>query len=462
LCRPYASVLFGVGKTGHKWAGNAAQYDPKTKKYTVIHEKHGGSGEQAAAVEALSDGGAAAAVKYAPAKVKGKLADFTNLITSSDMFSEQLASMGIDTSKMPLGDISQRTIDDGFAALLAVEKELEKARPNPNTLAELCGRFYTFIPHAFGRQKAPLLRKQDIQGKKDLLNVLSDVGSAVTAQKKQKGKAKAKLQPAPIDELYSSLACELRVVDPKSDEFKMIDTYAANTQGNRKCTVVDVFAVDGADASPFAAETADIGNRKLLWHGTNVAVVAAILKSGLRIMPHSGGRVGSGIYLASENGKSASYVTAQGHTGVMFLCEAALGKQRIVDADGQVGWHETDPVSAHSANSCLAIGQTEPDPSADTTVTFDGKEVVVPQGKVGPNPMKPPSGASSCQLEIRRPAWRSLFSGSFVTLGCILWYRINLLQPVGVPSIQGVTVSYPLCAQDALRNARRPLALITH
>lgn len=32
-------------------------------------------------------------------------------------------------------------------------------------------------------------------------------------------------------------------------------------------------------------------NRRLLWHGTNVAVVAAILKSGLRIMPHSGGRV---------------------------------------------------------------------------------------------------------------------------------------------------------------------------
>ena len=49
------------------------------------------------------------------------------------------------------------------------------------------------------------------------------------------------------------------------------------------------------------------GNRKLLWHGTNVAVVAAILKSGLRIMPHSGGRVGSGIYFASENGKSAGY-----------------------------------------------------------------------------------------------------------------------------------------------------------
>lgn len=53
-------------------------------------------------------------------------------------------------------------------------------------------------------------------------------------------------------------------------------------------------------------------HRRLLWHGTNVAVVAAILKSGLRIMPHSGGRVGKGIYFASENSKSACYGEGSG------------------------------------------------------------------------------------------------------------------------------------------------------
>jgi len=45
-----------------------------------------------------------------------------------------------------------------------------------------------------------------------------------------------------------------------------------------------------------------------LWHGTDVSVVVAILKTGLRIMPHSGGRVGKGIYFASENSKSAGLV----------------------------------------------------------------------------------------------------------------------------------------------------------
>ena len=53
-----------------------------------------------------------------------------------------------------------------------------------------------------------------------------------------------------------------------------------------------------------------------------MAVVAAILKSGLRIMPHSGGRVGSGIYFASENSKSADYgsytVNSENFARVLF------------------------------------------------------------------------------------------------------------------------------------------------
>lgn len=66
-------------------------------------------------------------------------------------------------------------------------------------------------------------------------------------------------------------------------------------------------------------ENDDLGNRRLLWHGTNIAVVAAILKSGLRIMPHSGGRVGCGIYFASENSKSAGYGEANSTTAEMSL-----------------------------------------------------------------------------------------------------------------------------------------------
>ncbi len=64
--------------------------------------------------------------------------------------------------------------------------------------------------------------------------------------------------------------------------------------------------------------------------------MAAILKSGLRIMPTvNGGRVGRGLYLANEFNKSAGYVrvakNAQGHNiGILFLVEAALGKMHVI------------------------------------------------------------------------------------------------------------------------------------
>ena len=57
-------------------------------------------------------------VKYAAAKTTGALADFVSLVTSNDMFNDQLKSMGVDTSKMPLGDISQRTVDAGFQVII--------------------------------------------------------------------------------------------------------------------------------------------------------------------------------------------------------------------------------------------------------------------------------------------------------------------------------------------------------
>jgi len=74
-----------------------------------------------------------------------------------------------------------------------------------------------------------------------------------------------------------------------------------------------------------------VEHRKLLWHGTNVAVVAAILKSGLRIMPHSGGRVGRGIYFASENAKSAGY----GKTRELryYICGTLKGHYTLVQSE---------------------------------------------------------------------------------------------------------------------------------
>lgn len=109
------------------------------------------------------------------------------------------------------------------------------------------------------------------------------------------------------------------------------------TTGGRSLTLLDVWRVNRHDEDKRFKKHAKITNRRLLWHGTSAAVVAKIMASGLRIMPHSGGRVGSGIYLASEHQKSAGYVgcAQQGGklVGVMFLVEAALGKEYPLERD---------------------------------------------------------------------------------------------------------------------------------
>ena len=129
----------------------------------------------------------------------------------------------------------------------------------------------------------------------------------------------------------SSYTVPCRVTSSK--EFKVCAKYLDATKSQwRPVKLLHMWKVDRDGEGDRFDEHKKLGNRRLLWHGTNVAVVAAILKTGLRIMPtaSSGSRVGRGIYLASENGKSAGYCrTAQvgsKQQGIMFLCEAPMGK----------------------------------------------------------------------------------------------------------------------------------------
>ncbi|MPC71436.1 Poly [ADP-ribose] polymerase 3 [Portunus trituberculatus] len=111
----------------------------------------------------------------------------------------------------------------------------------------------------------------------------------------------------PLLEKYQMLDCALELLSKNSAEFKLLDQYSKACKNTRKGPLLDIWRIDRKDESVRFQKHEDIKHRKLLWHGTNVAVVAAILKAGLRIMPHSGGLVGKGIYFASEHAKSSWY-----------------------------------------------------------------------------------------------------------------------------------------------------------
>jgi len=110
-------------------------------------------------------------------------------------------------------------------------------------------------------------------------------------------------------------------------------------------------------------------------------------------MPHSGGRVGKGIYLASENAKSAGYVCpARTGEGMMFLCEAALGKEHHIQRDDS---SLRQPPKGF--DSIVAKGRVEPEPTADIQIKIGNKQVTVPQGKPVAQPEA--KGSSFAQSE---------------------------------------------------------------
>jgi poly [ADP-ribose] polymerase len=363
-------------KTGNLWA-NRDNFVKKGGKYDLLDMEY-----EDDAVEVKTTSGAdSKPKKVRDSTLPPQTRNLIKLIFDHDMFKSALQKMEIDTKKMPLGKISKVQIKKGREILAKLDEEIKSGKPNRANLIQFSSDFFTAIPHSFGRNQPPVLSQaEEVQRKFDLLNTLSDIELANSLMENEK--ADGDVVDDPLDAKYKTLNCGLEYVDPSSDEWKTIKKYVDNTRSGNQVELAEVFRVDRKPEGKRFAEHEELDNRKLLWHGTKVAVVAAILNTGLRIMPHSGGRVGRGIYFASENAKSAGYVgTCQEpgqkeQTGIMFLNEVALGKEHHIVRD------DSSLVAAPKGYDCvIAKGHTEPDPKDDVTLDIEGKKVVVPVGK---------------------------------------------------------------------------------
>ncbi|KAG7161895.1 poly [ADP-ribose] polymerase 3-like 3 [Homarus americanus] len=197
-------------------------------------------------------------------------------------------------------------------------------------------------PSCLGRSVPPVMYKDSmVQSKKEDMFTLSDIELTQSLQKDMANKG-----IHPLMEKYEMLDCVLELVNKKEPEFKIIQEYISCPDSRQ---------------GPL----------------TEVAVVAAILKAGLRIMPHSGGLVGRGIYFASEHARGCW--SGEDMVGFMFLVEVALGRESsITQCDGSL------TKAPGECDSIVARGRNEPDPKKDKKLTIENKEVIVPVGKPVP------------------------------------------------------------------------------
>lgn len=116
----------------------------------------------------------------------------------------------------------------------------------------------------------------------------------------------------------------------------------------------------------------------LLWHGSRLTNYVGILSQGLRIAPPeapvTGYMFGKGVYFSDMVSKSANYcfTTKTNNTGIMLLCEVALGEMNEKFA--------ADYYAANLPNGKLStkgVGKTAP--SASSYVKYE--DTTIPIGK---------------------------------------------------------------------------------
>lgn len=81
-------------------------------------------------------------------------------------------SSPVDVKKMPLGKLSKQQIARGFEALEELEAALREQPLQATRLEELSSRFFTIVPHNFGRARPPTIDSPELlRAKKDMLLV---------------------------------------------------------------------------------------------------------------------------------------------------------------------------------------------------------------------------------------------------------------------------------------------------
>ncbi|XP_013988329.2 protein mono-ADP-ribosyltransferase PARP3 [Salmo salar] len=299
------------------------------------------------------------------------------------IFSNDMECMDLDIKKIPLGKLSKLQIAKGFKVLEEIDGAMNASQTSSTKLGELSSKFFTTIPHNFGRDRPPVIDSSEIQKKKKkmlLVQADKEIAQNLKAEtEKTQELMEVEKVPHSLDQKYLSLNCKLCLLERETQEFKVIEKYLkATAYSHSQPKIIDVWEVESEIEAERFRENDNLENRRLLWHGTNVAMVAAILNGGLysHFMPQSGGCVGRGIYFASEIRNSANYVHTSGGIGVMFLNEVVLGKEHTITKDNSSLRKAPD-----GYDSVVARGRLEPDPSKDIFLTLDGKQVAVPQGK---------------------------------------------------------------------------------
>jgi poly [ADP-ribose] polymerase len=345
-------------KSGLSWSQRGE--NPKPGKYAFVERNYSEDSdeEDEAEDEAKDKGKKASDWKPPKCTLEPAVQKLMQLIFNQQYFDATMSSLNYDANKMPLGKLSKATITRGFQAL----KDLSALIDDPTLAAstygtaygpaveQLSNSFYSLIPHAFGRNRPPVIQDQQMLKKEiELLESLSDMKDAALIMKMDKV---GDDDVHPLDKQYQGLKMEeMTALDPTSQEYSQLHSYLLDSRGathGHNYRVESIFRIerqgekDRFDNSAFGKMSQ---NKRLLWHGSRATNFGGILSQGLRIAPPeapvSGYMFGKGVYLADSSSKSVNYCCSylSGGEALLLLCEAELGNpmQELTNASYSAG-----------------------------------------------------------------------------------------------------------------------------
>jgi poly [ADP-ribose] polymerase len=342
-------------KSGLSWSDRG--HNPKPGKYAFVERNYDEDSDEEEADDTTANTKKASDREPAKSTLEPAVQKLMELIFNQQYFNATMTALNYDSKKLPLGKLSKATIMRGFQALKDLSALIDDHSLAANygmgygaAVEQLSNSFFSVIPHAWGRNRPPVINDQQMVKREiELLESLSDMKDAALIMKMDKV---GDDDVHPLDKQYQGLKMqEMTTLDKTSNEFTQLQNYLLESRGathGHQYEIEEIFRIERQgeherfDSSVFGKMSQ---NRRLLWHGSRCTNFGGILSQGLRIAPPeapvSGYMFGKGIYLADMASKSANYCCSymSGGTALLLLCEAELGNpmQELIHASYNAG-----------------------------------------------------------------------------------------------------------------------------
>lgn len=248
--------------------------------------------------------------------------------------------------KTDLGIVTQKGVDKALGLLVEMGKYMPKMGELPDAdwkrFVRLNEQYFTIIPTKISNlrdHRNLLITEKKILAQTDICNSLAD-SLKIIEDEKQKIKDGNKAS-AQHEQIFEASVFEL--TDKK--EYNRLVKYFNDTKNSRHGRDANSYNVEKIYRISLGKEEEeyrdDLANQMELFHGTKVANLLSILKSGLLMPKYSPGQVtgymfGQGLYFANQSTKSLNYCDGMYWNNskrtdkiYMFIADIAMGNYQI-------------------------------------------------------------------------------------------------------------------------------------